>query len=138
MEENKEDLKSSQIQNNTDKKDINFFLIFIFLSLFLVVFSAMYNLFIRKDYDFLVETSCDNTNEVCFYRDCDTGECPPNEFSFYKQYHMRAYDFDKCENEDCTSLCKTSGRCEPVLCTDSDIENGICVFPIDEQENLEI
>ncbi len=37
MEENKEDLKSSQIQNNTDKKDINFFLIFISNLLYLYV-----------------------------------------------------------------------------------------------------
>lgn len=61
----------------------------------------------------------------------------PNELSFYKEYHMRAYDFAKCENEDCTSFCATSGKCEEVLCTDSDIENGICVFPAYEQNILE-
>lgn len=137
MEDNKEVVKTSEIQNNTDKKDINYFLVFIFLSLFLVVFSSIYNLFIRKDYDFLVETSCDSSKEICFYRDCETGECPPNELSFYKQYHMRAYDFDKCENEDCTLFCTTSNKCEPIVCTDSDIENGICVFP-EGEENLEI
>ena len=137
MEENKEVVKTSDTQNNTDKKEINYFLVFIFLSLFLVIFSSFYNLFIKRDYDFLVETTCDNTREICFYRDCEQGECPPNQLSFYKQYHMRAYDFAKCENEDCTSFCATSGKCEEVRCTDTDIENGICVFPSDEQNILE-
>jgi hypothetical protein len=134
MEENKEVVKTSEIQNNNDKKEINYFLVFVFISLFLVVFSSFYNLFIKRDYDFLIETACDNTSEICFYRDCETGECPPNGLSFYKEYHMRAYDFAKCENEDCTSFCATSSKCEEVRCTDSDIENGICVFPSGEDE----
>ena len=35
------------------------------------------------------------------------------------------------------SFCATSGKCEEVRCTDTDIENGICVFPSDEQNILE-
>lgn len=134
MEENKEILNAPVIKEDTTKKDVNYFLVFVFISLFLVVFSAFFNLFIKKDYDFLVETTCDNAREICFYRDCETEECPPNKLSFYKEYHMRAYDFAKCENEDCTLFCATSGKCEEVLCTDSDIENGICVFPSGEDE----
>ncbi len=137
MEENKEVLETSGNQNNTDKGGINYFLVFVFFSLILVISSSIYNLFIKKDYDFLVETSCDNLSEVCFYRDCTSGECPPNNLSFYKQYHIRAYEFEKCGNEDCTSYCSISNTCEPVLCTNQDIQDGICIEPIPEEIIIE-
>jgi len=138
MEENKEVLNTSETKENIEKRHPNYFLVFVFLSLFLVVFSAFYNLYFKKDYDFLVETSCDNSIENCFYRDCSVEECPPNNLSLYKQYHMRAYDFEKCENEDCTNLCTTTNLCTQVLCSEQDIEEGLCLTPEEPSPEPEI
>jgi len=138
MEENKEVLNTSDTKENTDKKHPNYFLVFVFFSLFLVVFSAFYNLYFKKDYDFLVETSCDNSIENCFYRDCLVEECPPNNLSLYSQYHMRAYDFEKCENEDCTNLCTTTNLCTQVLCSEQDIEDGLCLTPEEQSQESEV
>ncbi len=107
-----------------DKKH-NWFLILISLSCLAVIFSAFYFFYFKKNYDFVVEVSCDITQETCFQRDCNNpDDCPMNELSSFKRYHIRAADFPACKNEDCTLACESRViNCEPEVCVDN-IETG--------------
>ena len=89
-----------------------------------------YIFYFKKNYDFIVETKCDNTTETCYYRDCSIdGNCPPNNLSYYSVYTINAKDFKKCINEDCTDFCKNTDTCLKTECANSDISDGICVLP---------
>ena len=97
--------------------------------------------YFKKDYNFIVETKCDSETETCFYRDCEGSpdDCPPNGFSYYNEYTLKASDFKMCENEDCTLACTTGViACEKTECTDADIEDGTCVepAPFETEESL--
>lgn len=66
-----------------ETKTHNVFLYILLASCAVVIATSFYFFYFKKDYDFIVETSCDNTKEDCFYRDCSIdGECPPNNLSY--------------------------------------------------------
>ncbi len=114
------------------EEGVNYFLIFVVLSVVAVIFTSFYNFYFKKNYSFMVEASCDSQKEVCFYRDCDTedAECPPNNLSYYKKYTINAKDFPLCENEDCTNACSTGLiKCEETECVMQDVKDGLCVLP---------
>ena len=101
-----------------------------------VIAAAFYRFYFLKEFDYIVETTCDPETQECFYRDCSVeGECPPNNLSYYSQYVIRAKDFNLCENEDCTEVC-INGKfiCSQIQCTQDDIDSGICLTPVTEAE----
>lgn len=70
----------------------------------------------------MVEASCDPTESICYYRDCSTGECPPNELEYYHVYLVGATDFEFCSDESCGNECRDGLiMCEEVAC---DLEVG--------------
>lgn len=121
------------MEENIEKnKEVNYFLVFVALSVISVFVSAFYNFYINKNYDFMVETSCDPKKEVCFYRDCgsEDSECSPNNFFYYKKYTISAKDFSICENEDCSLACNIGLiNCQETECSMQDIKDEICKLP---------
>jgi hypothetical protein len=115
-----------------ESKGHNVFLYILLLSCFAVVLSSFYNFYFRKNYDFIVETSCDQTKESCFYRDCDVeGSCPPNNLSYYNEYTINAKDFYLCKDEDCTEAINSGLiNAEKTECAESDFVEGYCVAPV--------
>lgn len=79
-----------------------------------VVFVGIYKFYITKNYNFVVETSCNPETEDCERRNCDLEECPPNGFENFKTYEIPATEFKNCENEDCADFCRNSDICTPV------------------------
>lgn len=101
----------------------NWFMRLLILSSIAVVVVSFYFFYFKKDYTFIVETSCDKDSEGCLFRDCSVADtnCPPNNFSYYRRYQIRARDFAQCTNEDCTEVCASGA----IVCTpteDSAIE----------------
>ncbi len=79
--------------------------------------SNFYKYFLNKNYPFLIEAPCSQENENCFVRDCSSGECPPNELEYYKQYYISAADFEKCIDDSCADECSSEEiKCEQVVC----------------------
>jgi hypothetical protein len=104
-----------------EKKSHNIFLYVLLLGCLVAIATSFYFFYYKKDYNFVVEVSCDPTKEICFQRDCsDPTNCPPNELSDFKRYTLNAGDFKMCENEDCTNACATGTiKCTPVACTEN-------------------
>lgn len=119
-------------------KKNNIFLLIIFISCAAIIAFAFYNFYINKNYQFFVETKCDNSKDTCFYRDCSIeGECPPDNLSYFKKFTISASDANFCSSEDCTAPCESKTiQCEETICTNSDIESGICVLPESTLKNL--
>lgn len=115
-----------------EQKGHNYFLYVIILSCITVIYVSYYIFYIQKDYDFVVETSCDNTQESCRYRDCGIdGECPPNNLSLYNEYTINASDFASCKHDDCTEVCKNESiNCVKTECTEDDFTQGSCLAQI--------
>lgn len=111
-----------------EEKKFNWFLILIGVSCLAVIICAFYFFYYKKDYDFIVEVSCDPSQEICFQRDCsDPDFCPPNGLSDFKRYSLNAADFKMCENEDCTSACETvTIKCQPLACTEDELVGETC------------
>lgn len=126
-------------EGNNEKNFLkeNYFLILIFISIIVVVILSFYNFYIKKNFDFIVETSCNPDIEECTYRDCtNRDDCPPNQLSTFKRYVLKANDFLKCPNEDCKELCeKGEIKCELLSC-EEDLEYREYCEPI-EIENEE-
>jgi hypothetical protein len=101
----------------------NWILFWIFsATVILVIGVSFYKFFWLKDYDFIVEASCDPSIESCYVRDCSTpGDCPPNELEVYKMYVISAGDFSACKDDSCLIEC-TNGTiaCQEVLCGESE------------------
>lgn len=106
------------------------FAVVIFLFVIAVNF---YVLYFQKDYDFIVETSCDLLSEECFYRDCtNTLDCPPNGLAHFKRYTISASDFPMCTKEDCTAVCESeSVPCEQIACEPDEEFGESCTTPMD-------
>lgn len=85
-------------------------------SFFVVIAGAFVKYYITREYYFYIETSCDPTTEHCFTRSCDTEECPPNGFREYKQYKLRAYQFDQCQEDNCEQFCHVGRGCIEISC----------------------
>ncbi len=114
-----------------DKKTHNLFLYALLISCLAVIVISFYFFYYKKDYNFIVQTKCDNTKEKCFYRDCSVeGDCPPNNLSYYKEYTIKAKDFNKCTNEDCTEACANEViNCVKTECSEDQLIAGSCVAP---------
>lgn len=102
--------------------------------LFAVVFLSaievsFYNYFFRKDYYINIETTCDQTTQSCYLRDCeDPDSCPPNGLDVYKIYSVKAYDIYKCRDNDCLYSCENNLiECEEIMCGEN-LED-ICSVP---------
>lgn len=107
------------------EKKNDWFLWLIGISCFVAIILSFYFFYFKKDYDFIVEVTCDSAKEQCFQRDCSKpGNCPPNGLSDFKRYSLNAGDFKMCENEDCASVCETGSiKCAPIACVE-DLEVG--------------
>jgi hypothetical protein len=109
----------------------NWFLWLISISCLAVILGAFYFFYYQKDYDFIVEVACDPTVESCTERDCtNPDDCPPNGLSDFKRYSVPASDFEKCENEDCTTACEMGIiECELQECEEAPDYGEYCVSP---------
>ncbi len=79
------------------------------------------NIYLSKNYQIIVEVSCDPNIEKCFVRDCSIeGNCPPNNLSVYKQYTGNAQKLDGCSlNGACEQVCRSRNICESVICDET-------------------
>ncbi len=91
--------------------------------LFLITFlfavgASFYKYYYTKNYDYLVEASCDPSTEKCFHRDCSNADdCPPNGLSYFKEFYVKAYDFPKCTDDSCKTECtEREISCVPISC----------------------
>ncbi len=95
----------------------------LFLLCLITILMSVNFFYIKKDYDFVVETSCNPETESCYFRDCESedAECPPNNYSYFKMYSINAKDFETCEGEDCAYVCATNlDLCEEIECSEED------------------
>ncbi len=91
----------------------------IFVATFLTAIAAgIYIFLVKKEYMYIIETSCDPSTEKCFSRDCegDNADCPPNNYSTYKQFKINASEFQRCLGDNCENYCKTSDHCSEIVC----------------------
>jgi hypothetical protein len=103
-----------------EKKHI--FIAFVTATLFLCGLTAYAKFFHFKEYEFYVEVACDPETTICFERNCDEAECPPNKLSHYSSYTISANDFALCQNNNCKNVCEkddTSHLCEQIICDKS-------------------
>ena len=85
-----------------------------------IIINSLYFFYFKKDFNFIVETSCDPSQEQCFIRDCtNPDDCPPNGLSSFKRYSLKANNFKYCLNEDCKIVCESGQiKCEAIPCVD--------------------
>ena len=96
----------------------------IFWLLILMVVSAIganfYTFYFKKNIDFIIETPCDENTQTCFVRDCSTGDCPPNNLSQYRSFHISASNYAACEYDSCVKDCSSgSVKCVELMCDES-------------------
>jgi hypothetical protein len=118
------------LNDEEKEKKHNLFLYILLFLILITILSSFYFFYLKKDYDFFVEASCNPEQETCFFRDCENSMdgCPPNNLSYYHQYSIKARDFKFCPNEDCTQACETNTiNCIKTECTEEDINNRVCV-----------
>lgn len=115
-----------------NKKESDFFIYVLLAGVLIVIITSFYSLYFKKNYDFFIETECNPEMETCFFRDCENEPdiCPPNNFSYYHQYTIKARDFSACENENCKEACSLGTiQCIKIECTQADIDADICLEP---------
>jgi hypothetical protein len=86
--------------------------------LFLALLTSFTKYIYAKDYYFFVETPCNPESEICFVRDCND-YCPPNNFSTYKTFSIKAQHFSQCSDNTCQSVCfnkQTKNLCQEIVC----------------------
>ncbi len=112
-----EDQKSN-ISEIKPKKIFTIFTIINIILFLIVILASLYFFYIKKDFDFIVEVPCDQNLEICTMRDCSNPDsCPPNQLESFKRYSLKAYDFNKCPNEDCKLVCEGGLiECEKIEC----------------------
>lgn len=100
-----------------------FIWILVAASLSYVVWFNFQKFVLEKKYDFYVEAPCDPEIEVCYLRDCEEGECPPNDLAEYKVWRIVAGDFQRCTDSTCKIECESNLiECEPILCDSQESE----------------
>ncbi|MFA6392498.1 MAG: hypothetical protein WCW54_00210 [Candidatus Paceibacterota bacterium] len=121
-----------------EKQKHNIFLYILLAGVIISIFSSFYFFYFKKDFNFIVETKCNPETETCFYRDCtNPDDCPPNGFSYYNTYTLKASNFKMCENEDCLLACTTGAiKCKKTKCTESELSDGTCVAPTNTNQNI--
>jgi len=89
--------------------------------LLLPIASSFYKYYYTKNYNFLIEAECDPAEEKCYLRDCSiVDECPPNGYSSYKQFYVKAFDFLKCKDNSCSTECEEKTiSCIDIPCGES-------------------
>lgn len=105
-----------------------FFSILISLTLLSAFISTYYNYMIKMEHNYLVEEKCNPDTEKCFYRDCDgdPDSCPPNNFSYYKIFNIKAHNFSRCEDGSCKNVCSLDESvCQYISCEEN--EGNMCV-----------
>jgi hypothetical protein len=90
---------------------------------FILTISAIivcfYIYYYKKDFDFIVEASCDASKQSCYTRNCDVDGCPPNNLSVYKVFHLNAADFGSCSDDTCIRFCQQNpSKCLETMCGD--------------------
>ena len=94
---------------NEEGKKHNIFLYSLLAGCLIAIASSFYFFYIKKDFNFIIETKCNPEIEICTYRDCtNPDDCPPNGFSYYNTYTIKANDFKACANEDCSYVCSNN------------------------------
>lgn len=107
--------------DNTPKKYHTIMVLIFVVSFLSAIGSNFYHFLYKKDYNYLVEASCDPQTENCFFRDCESApdECPPNALSYYKSYYVDANDFKKCSDNSCLAECASGAiSCQIVSCSE--------------------
>jgi hypothetical protein len=102
-----------------NEHSINPFVVWLFIfSLFAVIGSSFYTYYYTKNFNYLLEASCDEATQVCFVRDCSNpDDCPPNGLSIYTQYAVQGHDFSKCTDDSCLDECLQGIiECEEIPC----------------------
>jgi hypothetical protein len=100
----------------------------LFLSgFFVVIVGSFARYYFLKEFPVNIEVSCDPSLELCFQRDCEKDECPPNGLSTYRQFELAGHTFAACDTVDgCESFCKNnSGECIETVCGETD--GDICI-----------
>ncbi|MEJ0001922.1 MAG: hypothetical protein WDN09_01940 [bacterium] len=122
-----------------EKKSNGWFLWALLICSVIVILVSFYFFYFKKDFDFIVETSCDPLTETCFQRDCtNPDDCPPNGLSDFNRYSVSAKDYASCADEDCTSACASGEiQCEQIECTEDLTVGESCSIPVAEQHNDE-
>lgn len=107
-------------QSKKNFKDTVILVLFFVVPFFAIV-SSYYKYYYTRNYDYIVEAPCDPLNEKCFIRSCDIlDDCPPNHYTNYKKYYVKAYDFAKCTNNSCKNECSSELiTCRQLKCGDS-------------------
>ena len=99
----------------------------LFLSGFFVALAASFiRYYYLKEFPVHIEVPCNPAIEICFHRDCETGDCPPNGFSDYRQFDLTGAVFASCDEVDgCEYACKNdAGACTETVCGNT--EGDIC------------
>ncbi len=123
-----------------DKKENNIFLYLLLSGCLIAIAVSFYFFYFKKDYDFVVEVSCDPATETCIQRDCTNPEdCPPNGLSDFRRYSLNARDFQKCEKEDCANACESESiKCEHIECVEDELAGESCSSVEPVAESIEI
>jgi hypothetical protein len=90
-----------------------------FLLIFIIVMWLSFSRYVvHKNFLVQIETPCDPVGELCFYRDCDKDECPPNGLSTYRTWQTNAGIFAKCDvDQTCENTCENEpGNCTEIVC----------------------
>lgn len=112
--------------SNKISHGLNFLVVLI---LVVPIFTSIYKFYLTKNYNFLIEAECDSTTTTCFTRDCSNpDDCPPNGFSEYREYYIKAYNFAQCKNNSCLIECLHGEvECIENICGSS--ANDTCTTP---------
>lgn len=99
--------------------------IFFFLSLGIAILASIMRYMVVKDFIVHIETPCDPELELCFYRDCETDDCPSNNLSNYRTFELPGYEFAQCINTDgCEYVCRNFDNvCVETVCNP---EENLC------------
>ncbi len=93
------------------------------------IVACFYFFYFKKDFNFIVETSCDITKEECFVRDCTNPDnCPPNGLEEFKRYSLSAKDFKYCKLQDCSGVCGDGTiECRSIECNENEDTGEFCI-----------
>jgi hypothetical protein len=111
------------------------FLFSLFITFIAVIISTAYIFFIKNDYSYLIEASCDPETTTCFYRDCsEEDSCYEYQEEIYKNYRIKATEFEKCGGLSCAEQCESGAIvCSEIVCDPAGEED--CYTNDDEYEN---
>jgi hypothetical protein len=92
------------------KKNIDFSILLLVISLFIIAISSNYYYFIyTKNYDYLVRVDCNPSDTECTSNSCEDGSgvCG-DDVTYYNSYYINANNFHMCNNSSCDNVCNNS------------------------------